>query len=139
VKRYQQRLAKLAAEEATPNGPYGPDFAGDRLGMSFEDAEAAIRSHMKVGRVLEGRRAFAATEKNGFVKPLDSGKLFISESGDELIAILVYAPKLVDYTEGMELEVLPEDCAFLRERGFAVDPNRTSLPHGSGPTYGREQ
>ena len=72
VKRYQQRLAKLAAEEATPSGPYGLDLVGVRLGMSFEDAEQAIRNHMKVGRVLEGRRAFDAEEKSGFIKPLDS-------------------------------------------------------------------
>ncbi len=51
----------------------------------------------------------------------------------------IYTPKLIDYTEGTEVEVSPEDAAFLRERGFAVDPDRTALPHGNGPIYSREQ
>jgi hypothetical protein len=51
----------------------------------------------------------------------------------------IYTPKLVDYTEGMEVELAPDDAAFLKERGFAVDPNRGALPHGAGPTFGREQ
>jgi hypothetical protein len=51
----------------------------------------------------------------------------------------IYALELVDYCEGQEVEVAPEDAVFLKERGFAVDPTRTGLPHGNGPTYGREQ
>ena len=47
-----------SADAATPSGPYGPDLVEVRLGMSFEEAEKAIRNHMKVGRVLQGRRAF---------------------------------------------------------------------------------
>ena len=60
--------------------------------MSFDEAEREIRKHMKVGRVLEGRRAFDATGKGGLIKPLNSGKLFISEGEDELIAILDEPP-----------------------------------------------
>ena len=78
VKRYQQRRAKLAADEATPSGPYGLDLVGVRLGMSFEDAEKAIRNHMKVGRVLQGRRAFDAAEKSGQIKPLEIPASFSS-------------------------------------------------------------
>jgi uncharacterized protein len=92
VKRFQQDQAKLLAAEATPKGPYGPDLVGVQLGMSFEDAERAIRKHMKVGRVLEGRRGFDEAEKSGLIKPMDSGKLFISEGEDELIAILDEPP-----------------------------------------------
>ena len=92
VKRYKQRLAKLAADTATPSGPYGLDLVGVRLGMSFEDAEQAIRNHMKVGRVLQGRRAFDAIEKSGQIKPLDSGELFISADENDMIAILDEPP-----------------------------------------------
>ena len=92
VKRYQQRLAKLAADEATPSGPYGLDLVGVRLGMSFEDAEQAVRTHMKVGRVLRGRRAFDAAEKSGQIKPLDSGELFLSADENDAIAILDEPP-----------------------------------------------
>ena len=92
VKRYKQKLANLAAEEATPSGPYGLDLVGIRLGMSFEDAEQAIRNHMKVGRVLQGRRAFDETEKNGQIKPLDSGELFVSADESDAIAIIDEPP-----------------------------------------------
>ena len=92
VKRYQQRRAKLAADEATPSGPYGLDLVGVRLGMSFEDAEKAIRNHMQVGRVLQGRRAFDAAEKSGQIKPLDSGELFLSADESDVIAILDEPP-----------------------------------------------
>lgn len=92
AKRYQQRLAKLAADEATPSGPYGLDLVGVRLGMSFEDAEKAIRNHMEVGRVLQGRRAFDAAEKSGQIKPLDSGELFLSADESDAIAILDEPP-----------------------------------------------
>ena len=92
VRWFEQKRAKLLAAEATPNGPYGPDLIGVQLGMSFEDAERAIRKHMKVGRVLEGRRAFDEAEKSGLIKPMDSGKLFISEGEDELIAIIDEPP-----------------------------------------------
>jgi uncharacterized protein len=92
VKGFRQAQAKEVAAAATPAGPYGPDMVGVQLGMSFEDAERAIRTHMKVGRVLEGRRAFDAAEIGGVTRPLDSGKLFISEGEDELIAILDEPP-----------------------------------------------
>ena len=92
VKAFEQKRAKRLAAEATAEGPYGPDLVGVQLGMSFEDAERAIRKHMKVGRVLEGRRAFDEAEKSGLIKPMDSGKLFISEGEDELIAIVDEPP-----------------------------------------------
>ena len=58
---------------------------------------------------------------------------------DPVSGDLIYAPKLVDYSEGEEVDVSPADAAFLKERGFAVDANRTALPHGAGPAFSREQ
>ena len=81
-----------SADAATPSGPYGPDLVEVRLGMSFEEAEKAIRNHMKVGRVLQGRRAFDPAETSGQTKPLDSGELFISADESDLIAILDEPP-----------------------------------------------
>ena len=55
-------LKRLKEETATPielpktGDLYQPDMIGVRLGMSFEEAEKAIREHMKVGRVLDGIR-----------------------------------------------------------------------------------
>ncbi|HYG86279.1 MAG TPA: hypothetical protein VD978_08475 [Azospirillum sp.] len=92
VKRFETKREELAAAAATPEGPYGADLVGVRLGMSFEEAERAIRSHMKVGRALEGRRAFDAAARSGAIKPLESGKLFLSEAEDELIAIIDEPP-----------------------------------------------
>ncbi len=83
------------AEAATPSGPYGPDLVEVRLGMNFEEAEKAIRNHMKVGRVLHGRRAFDPAEKSGQIKPLDSGELFISADGGDMIAILDEPPAVM--------------------------------------------
>ena len=83
----------------------------------------------KVRVVVERGRTISA--------PDPKRKTFVGRNPDS--GEPIYIPKLVDYTEGQEVEVSPEDAAFLRERGFAVDPNRTALPHGNGPTYGREQ
>ena len=47
---------------------------------------------MKVGRVLQGRRAFDAAEKSGQIKPLDSGELFLSADESDMIAILDEPP-----------------------------------------------
>jgi uncharacterized protein YecT (DUF1311 family) len=84
--------AETTADAATPGGAYGPDLVQVRLGMSFEEAEKAIRNHMTVGRVLQGRRAFDPAEKSGQIKPLDSGELFVSADQSEMIAILDEPP-----------------------------------------------
>ena len=83
----------------------------------------------KVKVVVERGRTISA--------PDPKRKSFVGRVPDSGEAI--FTPKLVDYAEGQEVEVSPEDAAFLRERGFAVDPNRTALPHGNGPIYSREQ
>lgn len=72
--------------------PYGPDIVGVRLGMSFAEAEAAIRAHMPVGRVLDGKRASDDAVGAGVNEPITSGKLFISENGMELIALIDEPP-----------------------------------------------
>ena len=86
-------------------------------------------SEAKVKVVVERGRTICA--------PDPKRKSFVGRNPDSGEAI--YAPKLVDYAEGQEVEVTSEDAAFLRERGFTVDPNRTALPHGNGPIYSREQ
>jgi uncharacterized protein len=85
-------LPETEVASAVPDGPYGPDLVGVRLGMSFADAERAVRAHMKVGRVLTGRRAYAAAEQAGAIRPMDSGTLFVSEAEDELIALIDEPP-----------------------------------------------
>jgi P pilus assembly chaperone PapD len=86
-------------------------------------------SEAKVKVVVERGRTICAPDRKR--------KTFVGRNPDTNEPI--YVPKLVDHTEGQEVEVSWEDAAFLRERGFAVDPNRTALPHGNGPTFGREQ
>lgn len=84
-------LAKVVPQSAAGK-PYGPDIVGVRLGMSFAEAEAAIRAHMPVGRVLEGKRASDEAVGAGVNEPITSGKLFISENGMELIALIDEPP-----------------------------------------------
>jgi hypothetical protein len=59
--------------------------------MSFNEAETVVKSHMKVGRTFDGKRAFdAATARLN--EPMTSGKLFVSEDGREVVAILDEPP-----------------------------------------------
>jgi hypothetical protein len=90
LKAYPESRRKLretpepGAAAPVYEGPYGPDMVGIKLGMSFEEAERAVRDHMKIGRVL-------VTGKPGSGEPpgtASSGKLFISEDQSELIAIM---------------------------------------------------
>ena len=80
-RKLQQAAGTVPAGDATPvyTGPYGPVMAGVQLGMSFTEAERAIREHMKVGHVLEPPPGAQAET---------SGKLFVSADGSELMAIL---------------------------------------------------
>ena len=99
VKRFEDRKRAIdcaAAASKPPEGPYGPDLLGIQLGMDFAKAEALIRVHMQVGRVLEGRRAYDKEAAQGFNKPLDSGKLFISADGNEMIALIDEPPAVKD-------------------------------------------
>src|SRR5690606_31918183 len=74
--------------QSTPDGPYGFEIVGLQIGMSMEQAEAVIRKHMAVGRVLESTR----TDESGPLIPLSSGKLFVSEDGRDFIAIMDEPP-----------------------------------------------
>ncbi|TCR67378.1 hypothetical protein [Bosea sp. BK604] len=87
----RDELAKVVPPSAAGK-PYGPDIVGVRLGMSFAEAEAAIRAHMPVGRVLDGKRASDEAVGAGVNEPITSGKLFISENGMELIALIDEPP-----------------------------------------------
>lgn len=68
------------------------DILGIKLGMSFDEAETIIRSHMDVGTVLDGSRPYDEQAKQGFIKPLTSGKLFVAKTGREMIALLDEPP-----------------------------------------------
>ncbi|WP_158238520.1 peptidoglycan-binding protein [Pollutimonas subterranea] len=92
IKRFHASLE--AATPAATDGPYGPDMVGLQLGMSFDEAEKIIRQHMDVGRVFEGQRNHAAVTDAGMLRPLKSGKLFVSADGRELIAIIDEPPAI---------------------------------------------
>lgn len=85
-----QELEKPPAYEAAE--PYGLDILGIKVGMSFEQAEALIREHMAVGKTLTGIRSFDGTIETGRIRPATSGKLFISNDGMEMIALIDEAP-----------------------------------------------
>ncbi|NYT79317.1 peptidoglycan-binding protein [Alcaligenaceae bacterium] len=71
---------------------FAPDLSGVKLGMSFAEAERAIRKNMKVGRVLEGKRSSDPAN----IAPLTSGRLFIAEGGHDMIAIIDEPPASKD-------------------------------------------
>ena len=89
---YKREVGEIDRQATPPAGDYGPDIVGVRLGMSFQEAEAVVRQHMTVGRVLEGLRAFDAAASAGAIKPLTSGKLFVSADGLEMIALVDEPP-----------------------------------------------
>jgi hypothetical protein len=110
-------LKRLKEETATPIEPsktsdlYKPDMIGVRLGMSFEEAEKAIRDHMKVGRVLDGIRNIDPNE----TAPLTSGKLFISEDNLELVAIYDEPPAVSRTVFGAWRQIYVPNAMFSRE------------------------
>ena len=71
-------------ETAGGNSQTGLDILGIRLGMPFAEAEAIVRKHMAVGRTAAGARSL---RKGSLPQLYDSGKLFISGDGRELIAL----------------------------------------------------
>jgi hypothetical protein len=73
-----------------PEGPYGPDMAGIRLGMSFEEAEAIIRGTMQVGFVFEVERDAAQGIRG--LQPYNSGRIFVSPDVGEAIGIFDEPP-----------------------------------------------
>jgi hypothetical protein len=87
----QVKAAQLAAERQEREADLHADVVGVRLGMGFAQAEALVRAHMVVGRVLQGARAWTA-QTEGLPKPLTSGKLFVSADGTEMIALIDEPP-----------------------------------------------
>ncbi|WP_428484658.1 hypothetical protein [Rhodopila sp.] len=66
------RRAGPDPEQRLSAGPYGPDILGIRIGMPLADAEALVRGHMNVTRVLE-----TAPPPAGSAPELH-GKLFVA-------------------------------------------------------------
>jgi hypothetical protein len=76
-----------AAMAAIDGKAYGPDVVGLRLGMSFADAEAIIRQHMKVGWVLVVPPLNLANEGK-----FTSLRIFLRADKGETIALLDQPP-----------------------------------------------
>ncbi len=74
---------------------------GIQLGDSFEEAEAAIREHMKVGRILVADRARQTDTLIGAPRPFGSARMYISEAEDEAIAIYDEPPAAADTVLGI--------------------------------------
>ena len=130
VKRYQLRVAKLAADLGAPSGPYGPDLVGIRLGMSFEEAEAAIRKHMQVAHVYEGMRVTDPKARAGYPKPFTSGKLFVSGDGHEMIALIDEPPAAPGKVLAAWRRVLIEPGTIPPEETLAALKAKYGLPSG---------
>ena len=134
IKRFADRKQAIdgtaAAATKPPEGPYGPDLLGIQLGMDFAKAEALIRGHMQVGRVLEGRRAYDKEAAQGFNKPLDSGKLFISADGNEMIALIDEPPAVKDRVLAAWRRVLIKRDTVAPSEVFAGIEQRYGKPDG---------
>ncbi|WP_146287645.1 hypothetical protein [Gemmobacter aquaticus] len=72
------------------------DILGIQLGMSFDEADAILRKHMEVGKVLVADRGKQMGTVGGSLQPYSSGRLYISAAGTELIAIYDEPPAAPD-------------------------------------------
>lgn len=63
------------------------DILGIRLGMSFDEADSLIRTHMEVSKLLTADRSRQVSAIAGAIEPFTSGRLYVSADGHELIAI----------------------------------------------------
>ncbi|MDQ6867931.1 MAG: hypothetical protein M3178_05855 [Pseudomonadota bacterium] len=76
---------RTVAASALAGVPYGPDILGIQLGMRMSDAEAIIRKHMSVGRVLATDRS----SPNGTAKTsLGALRIFVNAGESEQISLL---------------------------------------------------
>jgi hypothetical protein len=80
-------LKAPAPTTSSPGRPFGPDIVGLRLGMTFDEADRIIRSHMKVGHVLTRDRAKDPTAITGEFERFSSSKLYISQGLNEFIIL----------------------------------------------------
>ena len=74
------------ASAAVFDGAYGPDLVGVRLGMTFVEAEAAVREHMDVGLVFR-RGAPDATAPGVDPRLPGTGALMLSTDQNEVIGL----------------------------------------------------
>ncbi len=79
-------LATAADRLAGP--PYGYDMLGIRLGMSMDDAEAAVRRHMTVLQTVEGQQAVLNPSSIG----PQHGKMFVNQDTGEIIVLYDWPP-----------------------------------------------
>ncbi len=85
--RPQSETDNATGEAASGAGGDAFDILGLRLGMPFAEADAAIRAHMEVGRVLVRSREADALAKAGQITPFSSGRLYVSADETELIIL----------------------------------------------------
>jgi len=87
---------KLAASQSA-----GLDILGIRLGDKWADAETKVLEHMAVGEVINADRGKSMATIQGRLDPYTSGRLYISESGREMIALLNEPPAHPDTVVGV--------------------------------------
>ena len=85
-----------AAASAAPveyfHGAYGPDLVGIELGMSFAEAEAAVRQHMAVAAKYRRSVADDVAPGGNAARLPGSGVLFVSAANDEMIGVFDAPP-----------------------------------------------
>lgn len=86
-----------------PSAPIatGRNVLGISLGMSFDEADKLIREHMKVAKVLTADRKKQLGVVSGEIIPYTSGRIYVTESGDEMIAIFDEPPSAPDSVLGL--------------------------------------
>ncbi|MGE0119655.1 MAG: peptidoglycan-binding protein [Dongiaceae bacterium] len=82
-----QALRLPDAQPALPDKASGPDIVGLRLGMTFDEADAIIRDHMSVGRVLVRDRARDTKAVAGDFEDFSSSRIYVAEDGSEFIML----------------------------------------------------
>ena len=85
-----------AAAPAAPveyfHGAYGPDLVGIELGMSFAEAEAAVRQHMAVAAKYRRSVADDVAPGGNAARLSGTGVLFVSAANDEMIGVFDAPP-----------------------------------------------
>ena len=74
------------------HGAYGPDLVGIKLGMSFAEAEAAVRQHMAVAAKYRRSVADDVARGGNAARPPGTGVLFVSAANDEMIGVFDAPP-----------------------------------------------
>jgi len=84
-----------------PSKVAGLDILGIQLGDPLADAEEKIRAHMAVGKVIVADRTASLAAVQGKLEAYASGRIFVSESGMELIALFNEPPAKPDEVVGI--------------------------------------